>query len=184
MLNIPFENSIDAMKKSNIINDDIWINNKNRKKTVWDTAESSDADDQIFKNDITDNNLLNSKIRNIYARVKSNIRRSNWLTEIENLLNNIGRRTSTATFATIDEVLIEKEWNAIKIEKFGIEINDCNSEDFLIVSLIFRNRPFTIFSKQSILSMNYAKKKNNDTVAIIENTNFDIFVVVSDLSIS
>ena len=31
--------------------------------------------------------------------------------------------------------------------------------------------------------MNYAKKKNNDTVAIIENTNFDISAVVSDLSV-
>ena len=32
--------------------------------------------------------------------------------------------------------------------------------------------------------MNYAKKKNNDAVTIIENTNFDTFAVVSDLSIS
>ena len=32
--------------------------------------------------------------------------------------------------------------------------------------------------------MNYAKKKDNDVIAIIENTNFDIFTVVLDLSIS
>ena len=32
--------------------------------------------------------------------------------------------------------------------------------------------------------MNYAKEKNNDAVAIIENINFDTFAVVFDLSIS
>ena len=31
--------------------------------------------------------------------------------------------------------------------------------------------------------MNYAKEKNNDAVAIIENTNFNISVIVLDLSI-
>ena len=49
----------------------------------------------------------------------------------------------------------------MKIEKFETYINDYNSENFLIVSLIFRNRPFAvnIFSKQSTLLMNYTKKK-------------------------
>ena len=126
------------------------------------------------------------KIRNIYTRVKFNTRRSNQLIEIENLLNSVERSTSTITFAIIDEVLIEKEWNTMKIEKFEIYIHDCNSEDFLITSLIFRNRFFVIniLSKQSTLLMNYAKKKDDDVVAIIKNTNFDIFVVVFDLSIS
>ena len=32
--------------------------------------------------------------------------------------------------------------------------------------------------------MNYAKKENDDVVAIIENTNFNTFVIVFDLSIS
>ena len=118
-------------------------------------------------------------------KVKFNTRRSNRLTEIENLLSIVERNTNITTFATIDEILIKKEWNAMKIEEFKIYINDCNSEDFLIASLIFRNQSFAIiiFLKQSILSMNYAKKKNNDAVAIIENTNFNTSVVVLDLSI-
>ena len=64
--------------------------------------------------------------------------------------------------------------------------NDYNFEDFLIVSLILRNRSFaiSILSKQSTLSMNYVKEKNNDAVAMIENTNFDTFIVVLDLSVS
>ena len=32
--------------------------------------------------------------------------------------------------------------------------------------------------------MNYAKKKNDDAVAIIENTNFDISAIIFDLLIS
>ena len=74
----------------------------------------------------------------------------------------------------------------MKIEKFKTYTNDCNLENFLIVSLIFQNRSFAIniLLKQSTLSMNYAKKKNDDTVALIENTNFDTFAVVFDLSIS
>ena len=166
MLNITSENLIDV--------------------AVRNIAESSDADNQVFENDATNNNLLNSKIRNIHARVKSSTRRSNRLIEIENPLSNAERNINTAAFATIDEVSIEKEWNAMKIEKFEIYTNDCNSEDFLIASLIFRNRSFaiSIFLKQSTLLMNYAKKKNDDAVAIIENTNFDTFIVVFDLSIS
>ena len=53
-------------------------------------------------------NLLNSKTRNIHARIKSSIRRSNRLIEIENLLNSIERNTSTTAFATIDEISIKK----------------------------------------------------------------------------
>ena len=74
----------------------------------------------------------------------------------------------------------------MKVEKFETYINDYNFEDFLIVSLVLQNRSFaiSIFSKQSTLSMNYAKKKNDDAVAIIENMNFDTSAVVLDLSIS
>ena len=110
----------------------------------------------------------------------------NWLIEIENSLNNVERNTNIRAFATIDKVSIEKEWNAMKIEKFEIYINDCNFENSLIVSLIFQNRSFAIniLSKQLTLSMNYAKKKNDDAVAIIEITNFNTFAVVFDLSIS
>ena len=185
MLNITSENSIDAMKKSNIINKDVRIDDEIRNKVVQNTAENSNIKSQIFEDDVTDDNLSNSKTRNIHARIKSGIRRFNRLTEIENPLNNVERGINTAAFATIDEISIEKEWNAMKIEKFEIYTNDCNSEDFLIASLILRNRPFAIniFSKQSTLSVNYAKKKNDDAVAIIENTNFNTFAVVLDLSI-
>ena len=61
-----------------------------------------------FKNDITNDNLSNSKIRNTHARIKSSTRRSNRLIEIENSLNSVERNTSTAAFATIDEVSIKK----------------------------------------------------------------------------
>ena len=73
----------------------------------------------------------------------------------------------------------------MKIEEFEIYINNYNFEDFLIISLIFRNRSFVIniLSKQSTLSMYYAKKKNDDAVAMIENTNVDTFIIVFDLSI-
>ena len=109
MLNRAPENSIDAMKKLNIVNKDIQINDEIRNETARNTAESSNADDQIFENVVTDDNLLNSKIRNIYARIKSSTRRSNRLIEIENSLNSVERRTNTITFATIDEFLIEEE---------------------------------------------------------------------------
>ena len=65
------------MKKSNIINKNIRINDEIRNKVVRNMIKSSNANSQIFKNDITNDNLLNSKIRNIHARIKSNIRRSN-----------------------------------------------------------------------------------------------------------
>ena len=185
MLNITPENSIDAIKKSNIVNKDVRVDDKIQNEIVRDIAESSDADSQIFENDVTNDNLSNSKIRNIHARIKFSTRRSNQLIEIENSLNNIEGSISTTAFATIDEVSIEKEWNAMKIEKFETYINDYNSENSWIASLIFRNRSFAIniFSKQSILSMNYVKKKNDDVIAIIENTNFDISAVVLDLSV-
>ena len=186
MLNITFEDSIDAMKKSNNINKNAWIDDEIRNEAARDIVESSDADSQVFENNITDDNLLNSKTQNIHARIKFNIRRFNRLIKIENLWSNVERNTSTAAFATIDKILIEKKRNAIKIEKFEIYRNDYNSEDSLIASLIFWNRLFAIniLSKQSTLSMNYAKKKNDDVVAIIENTNFDASVVIFDLSIS
>ena len=150
------------------------------------TAENLNTDDQIFKKFITNDNLSNSKTQNIHATIKSSIHCSNRLIVIENSLNSVDRQTSTTTFATIDEILIEKEWNAIKIEDFESYINDYNFEDSLIVSLTFRNRSFAIkiFLKQSTLSMNYAKKKYNDVVAIIEITNFNTSVVVLDSSIS
>ena len=109
MLNITFENSINAMKKSNIVNKDFRIDNKIRNEIVQNTVENSDADSQIFENDVTNNNLLYSKIQNIHAKVKSSTRRSNRLIKIENLLNSVERSTSTAAFATIDEISIEKE---------------------------------------------------------------------------
>ena len=185
MLNIIFENSIDAIKKSNIVSKNIRINDEIRNKVARNTAENSNADNQIFENDITNDNLSNSKTQNIYTRIKSNIPRFNRLIEIENSLSSVERKTNITAFATIDEVSIEKKWNAVKIEEFEVYTNDYNFEDSLIASLILRNRPFAInkFSKQSILSMNYIKKKNNDAVAIIKNTNFDTFTVVLDLSI-
>ena len=62
MLNITSENSIDAIKKSNIINKDVRIDNEIQNKVVRNTAKNSDADSQIFENDIINNNLSNLKI--------------------------------------------------------------------------------------------------------------------------
>ena len=185
MLNVTSENSIDAMKKSNNVNKNARIDDEVRNEVARDIAESSNINNQIFENDVINDNLSNSKTRNIHTKVKLNTRRSNWLIKIENSLNSVEWSMNTITFVTIDEVSIEEKWNTMKIEKFETYINDCNSEDFLIASLIFRNRSFAIniFSKQSTLSVNYAKKKNDDVVAIIENTNFDTFIVVLDLSI-
>ena len=113
MLNIASENSIDAMKKLNNVNKDARIDNKVRNEAVRDIAESSNANNQIFENvfenDATDDNLSNSKIRNIHTRVKSDIRRFNRLTEIENSLSSVERSTNTTAFATIDKISIEKE---------------------------------------------------------------------------
>ena len=144
MLNITSENSIDAIKKSNIINKNIRVNDEVWNEVARNIIESLNANNQIFENDITDNNLLNSKIRNIYAKIKFNTRRSNWLIEIENSLNSVERSTNTITFTTINEISVEKKWNAMKIEKFEIYINDCNFKDSFIVWLILWNRSFAI----------------------------------------
>ena len=144
MLNIMFKNLTDAMKKSNIINKNVRIDDEIRNKVTWNTVENLNADSQIFENDVINNNLLNSKTRNVHARIKFNIRRSNWLIEIENSLSSVERSTNITTFATINEILIEKEWNTIKIEKFEIYINNYNLKNFLIALLILRNRPFAI----------------------------------------
>ena len=109
MLNIVPENSIEAIKKSNINNKNVRIYNEVRNETTRDTIENSNADSQIFEDDVTNDNLLNSKTRNIYARIKSNIHRSNRLIEIENSLNNVERNTSTTAFVTIDKVSIKKK---------------------------------------------------------------------------
>ena len=77
MLNITSENSIDAMKKSNIINKDVQVDDEIRNEIARNIAENSNTNNQIFRNDVTDNNLLNSKVRNIHAKVKFSIRRSN-----------------------------------------------------------------------------------------------------------
>ena len=109
MLNITFENSIDAMKKSNIVNKNIRIDKEIRNEVVRNTVENSNADNQVFENNVTDDNLSNSKILNIHARIKSSTRRLNRLIEIKNSLNSVERNTNTATFAIIDKVSIEKE---------------------------------------------------------------------------
>ena len=109
MLNVALEDSINAMKKSNNVNKNVRIDDEVRSEAARNIAESSDTDSQIFEDDATDDNLSNSKIRDIRARVKFNTRRFNRLTEIENSLSSVGRSTSTAAFSTIDEILIEKE---------------------------------------------------------------------------
>ena len=62
ILNITFENSINTVKKSYIINRNIQINDKTRNETARNTVESLNANDQIFENVITNDNLLNLKI--------------------------------------------------------------------------------------------------------------------------
>ena len=76
-MNITFKNLIDAIKKSNIINKNVRIDDEIRNKVVRNTVEDLNANNQIFKNNVTSDNLSNSKTRDIYARIKSNIRRSN-----------------------------------------------------------------------------------------------------------
>ena len=61
MLNITPENSIDAIKKSNIVNKNVWVDDEVRNEAVRNIAENSDAGSQIFENNVTDDNLLNSK---------------------------------------------------------------------------------------------------------------------------
>ena len=108
MLNITSENSIDAMKKSNIINKNVRIDDEIRNEVARNIAESLNADNQIFENDVIDNNLSNLKTRNIHTRIKFSTRRSNWLIEIENSLSNVERSINTTIFATINEVSIKK----------------------------------------------------------------------------
>ena len=109
MLNITSENSIDTMKKSNIVNKNVRIDDEVRNETAWNIAENSDADSQIFRNNATNDNFLNSRTRNIHARIKFSTRRLNRLIEIKNSLNSVEQNTSTTTFATIDEISIKKE---------------------------------------------------------------------------
>ena len=107
-MNITFENSIDAMKKSNIINKNIRINDKVRSEIARNITESLYTDGQIFENNTTNNNLSNSKTRSIHARIKFSTRHSNWFVKIENSLNSVEWKTNTVAFATIDEVSIKK----------------------------------------------------------------------------
>ena len=109
MLNVASENSIDAMKKSNNVNKDARVDDEVRSEAARNIVESSDTNSQVFEDDVTDNNLSNSKTRDIRARIKFNTRRFNRLTEIENPLNNVERSTSTAAFSAIDEISIKKE---------------------------------------------------------------------------
>ena len=62
ILNITFKNSIDAMKKSNNINKNARIDDEVRNEIARNIAESSDANNQILKNDFINDNLSNSKI--------------------------------------------------------------------------------------------------------------------------
>ena len=77
MLNITSEDSIDAMKKSNIINKNVRVDDEIWNEPVRNIAKSSNANDQVFENDVTDDNLSNSKIRNIHARIKFSTHRLN-----------------------------------------------------------------------------------------------------------
>ena len=109
MLNITSENSSDAMKKSNNVNKNARIDNKIQSEVARDIAENLNANNQIFENDVTNDNLLNLKTQNIHSKVKSDTHRFNRLIEIENSLNNVERNTSITAFTTIDEVSIEKK---------------------------------------------------------------------------
>ena len=65
------------MKKSNIVNKNIWVNDEIRNEVARNTTESLNINNQIFENNIIDDNLLNSKARNIHVKIKSSIRLSN-----------------------------------------------------------------------------------------------------------
>ena len=95
MRNIASENSIEATKKSNIVNRNVQIINEFWNETARDTAESLNVNDQIFENVTADDNLLNSETRNVHTTDKFSVRRSNWLTEIENSLIRIDRKKNT-----------------------------------------------------------------------------------------
>ena len=70
MLNVASENSIDAMKKSDNVNRNARVDDEVRNETARDTTESSNTNNQIFEDDVTNGNLSNSKTRDIHARIK------------------------------------------------------------------------------------------------------------------
>ena len=109
ILNITLENSIDAMKKPNIINKGIRVSNEIENEVARNTVESSNADDQIFEDIIIDNNLLNSKIQNVYTTFKFSTCCSNRLIIIESSLSSVERRMNITAFVTIEEVSIKKK---------------------------------------------------------------------------
>ena len=49
ILNIMFENSIEAIRKLNIINKNVQVNDEVRNETVRNTAKSSNANNQVQK---------------------------------------------------------------------------------------------------------------------------------------
>ena len=77
ILNITFENSIDAMKKSNNVNKDARIDDEVWNEIARNIVESLNADSQIFEDDAINNNLSKLKTWNIHARIKSSTRRFN-----------------------------------------------------------------------------------------------------------
>ena len=58
MLNITSEDSIDAMKKLNIINRNVRIDDEVRNKTVRNIAENLNADSQIFRDNVIDDQFI------------------------------------------------------------------------------------------------------------------------------
>ena len=72
MLNVSFKNSMNVMRRSNMIDKNFQIINKVRDEPVRNTGESSSANDQIFEYMTADDNLLNSKIQNIHTINKFN----------------------------------------------------------------------------------------------------------------
>ena len=131
----------------------------------------------MFKNTIISNNVANLKARDVTVIVLFSTRCLNRLTDIEFALNNLDRRTITITFANINKISTEKELNIVEAKEFEAYANNCNSENLLIVFLIFRNRLFAviIFIKNAIRTTNYAKKSNDEDVSISEN--FDVNVI-------
>ena len=97
------------MKKSNIINKNVRIDDEIRNEIVQNTAESLNANSQIFENDVINNNLSNLKTSDIYARIKFNTCRLNRLIKIKNSLSSIEQNMSITIFTTIDEVSIKKK---------------------------------------------------------------------------
>ena len=132
MLNTTSENLWKELRKRVVLNKNIRNADEIRNETVRNVFKNSDL-----------------KIRNIYATFKFDIDCFNLFVKIENCLNNVDRKASTATFVTVNGISSEKQWNAVKAKNFKENTNDCNFEDSLIAFLIFRNRFFVmrIFSK-------------------------------------